>query len=321
MAYVNANYAFDMRSIDFSWYWENWYEGWNSENSYRMVDGRTFEDTSVINGYDGSIDYGLQYSGTMAFDDSGWATSGTVGVIVEFMWDQSWDPADPAWEATDVWWAIGDIGMSAVDLEMAIKTARVSDEYALIAAALSGDDEVNLSNEKDYFKSMGGNDLLFGWGGNDKLWGGIGDDDIFGQDGNDTLSGDAGIDGIVGGAGKDKLKGGGDADFFVFTDLMDSGNSAKSADIILDFKHRTDVIDVSLIDASDLLGGDEAFVWRGSKGISTDAAGEISSKKFNRPGSDNDYTMILFDMDGDKASEFQVKLTGLVTLSADDFVL
>ena len=88
-----------------------------------------------------------------------------------------------------------------------------------------------------------GNDIIRGLGGNDTLSGELGDDVMFGGDGNDTLKGRDGNDTMYGGAnddyleggngddifngglGIDTMKGGSGRDTFIFTSILDAGDT------------------------------------------------------------------------------------------------
>lgn len=90
---------------------------------------------------------------------------------------------------------------------------------------ITGDDEDNLIN---------------GRGGHDQLNGGDGDDDLFGETGNDTFYGGYGADTQTGGAGQDT---------FVFRHNTDSfWIAGKPADVIKDFQHGVDKIDLTEMD-------------------------------------------------------------------------
>jgi Ca2+-binding RTX toxin-like protein len=142
-----------------------------------------------------------------------------------------------------------------------------------------------------------------------------------GGSGNDTLSGGAGADTLVGGLGVDQLTGGAGADVFVFRTETDSANFAAIADVITDFVQGQDRIDLSAIDASSLIAGNDAFLWAGTAAIGTSTAGELRYQKYDNPGTDNDYTLIFGDTDSDTAAEFVIKLMGLYDLTANDFLL
>ncbi|MBL0371224.1 hypothetical protein JJB09_04210 [Rhizobium sp. KVB221] len=332
MATFNAYKSFDLQSIDMSWLVDNFYSRSVKESSNDIIDGITYEDKADIFANDGSSYLGLRYYGNMTFGTGLWETGGTVSLIVSVA-------TDSTLSFDEIVWSMGNVEISAIDLEAALLTPNTFDEHDLIRAALAGDDDVNLSDYMDIFDGMGGDDLINGGGGDDQLNGDDGDDTINGGSGNefidggsgndfvsgdvglDSLYGDSGQDIMLGGSGKDTMSGGEDNDEFRFTSQLDSGNKASTADIITDFKHRFDEIDVHEIDASVIRGGENAFIWRGTGAISTSTHGEIRFQKFNNAGSSNDYTMIYFDTDKDKASEFLIKLTGLEKLDAHDFIL
>jgi Ca2+-binding RTX toxin-like protein len=90
-----------------------------------------------------------------------------------------------------------------------------------------------------------GNDTLTGNAGDDSFVGGLGDDAI-----SDTLIGGAGVDTLTGGRGRDVMTGGAARDLFDFNIAADTGRTASTRDVIRDFTHLTDDIDVSTIDAN-----------------------------------------------------------------------
>ena len=90
-------------------------------------------------------------------------------------------------------------------------------------------------------------------------------------------------------------------------------------DVITDFRHLVDDIDLSGMDASSALFGNNAFAWRGTGAFGTGAGGELRYAKFDNAGTINDYTMVYGDRDSDTGSEFQIKLLGLIDLSLADF--
>lgn len=144
---------------------------------------------------------------------------------------------------------------------------------------------------------------------------------LIGLAGADTLDGLAGNDFIDGGLGADILTGGSGRDLFDFDSAKETGLTVATRDIITDFAHLRDRVDLSGIDASSLLGGNNAFTWRGTAGFSTDTGGELRFQKFDLAGSANDYTLVYGDTDGDRGAEFQIKLDGLLNLTAADFVV
>ena len=107
-----------------------------------------------------------------------------------------------------------------------------------------GNDAIDLSSDK--FKLTSGI-TINGGNGNDILWGNDGADILNGDTGNDKINGGAGNDIITGGLGKDTLTGGLGSDIFKFGSLADSSISASATDLITDFEHGSDKIDLSAI--------------------------------------------------------------------------
>jgi len=142
----------------------------------------------------------------------------------------------------------------------------------------------------------------------------IGNDLLIGTNGSDKINGLAGNDTLVGGLGVDNLTGGLGADIFKFNASNDTGITAKTRDVITDFKHSEgDKIDLSGIDVN--YGGqafDQAFKFIGSKSFSG-AAGEV---RFDSK------TAILYgNVNNDKVPDFAIQLNGVKSLIVDDFIL
>lgn len=117
-------------------------------------------------------------------------------------------------------WSLSDTSFSARALYLAGQTRSTKDDYKIIKQALSGNDTLKLSGEKD---------VAFGYGGKDKM---------FGQAGNDVLKGGNGNDRLDGGKGADKLAGGKGADKFVF-------KNGGGRDVVTDFQDDTDTLVLS----------------------------------------------------------------------------
>lgn len=147
-------------------------------------------------------------------------------------------------------------------------------------------------------------DLLAGDGGNNQLSGGFG---------NDTLRGGGGDDTLISSYGTDILRGGTGADTFRF-ELALFQDGANIRNVIADFAKGTDVIDLSSIDADRNTFGDQAFTFIGTAAFSG-TAGELRS--FQKGGD----TRFEIDVDGDGVLDLSITLIGLVTLTADDFIL
>ncbi|WP_395674989.1 calcium-binding protein [Inquilinus sp.] len=146
---------------------------------------------------------------------------------------------------------------------------------------------------------------------------------LSGSQGNDRLTGDAGAntlqgwnggDVLTGGTGKDTLTGGAGADRFAYGGTAESTVGA-NADRITDFtRAQNDRIDLSAIDASTALAGNQVFTFIGT-GVYTGVAGQL------RYAVAGGVTTIAGDVNGDKVSDFQIQLTGSIALLATDFIL
>lgn len=158
-----------------------------------------------------------------------------------------------------------------------------------------------------------GNDVLVGSGGEDILDGGLGNDDLHGGGQDDILIGGGGDDILLGSWGVDVLTGGTGADRFVF-ETGHTGEWMGNADIVTDFSQSEgDLIDLSALDA--VTGGaDNAFTFIGSAAF-TNTAGELRFYQVNGN------TFVAGAINGDGISDFQVRLDGLIDLTAADFVL
>ncbi|MGL4960309.1 MAG: calcium-binding protein [Inquilinus sp.] len=140
------------------------------------------------------------------------------------------------------------------------------------------------------------------------------DDSIIGTTGANVLQGWNGNDILLGGRGADTLTGGAGADRFQYFGAIHSLTGA-GADRITDFSHaQGDRIDLSPMDASTTVAGNQAFSFIGA-GLYTGVAGQL---RYSVVGG---VTTIAGDINGDKASDFHIQLTGAVNLVAGDFVL
>ncbi|MEZ5926132.1 MAG: hypothetical protein R3D57_17315 [Hyphomicrobiaceae bacterium] len=143
---------------------------------------------------------------------------------------------------------------------------------------------------------------------------------LSGSLGNDTMLGLGGNDTLVGGRGRDVMTGGSGKDIFDFNSLKEMGKTASTRDVIRDFAHLSDDIDLKTLDASTKAGGNQAFTFIGTQKFHK-VAGELHYVKINAAGTANDKTIVEGDTNGDGRADFQIELTGLKTLSAADFVL
>lgn len=176
-------------------------------------------------------------------------------------------------------------GLYATEISDAAKTASVSDDQAVFRSLLSGSDV------------------------------------LIGGSRSDVINGYAGNDEITGNASRDTLTGGPGYDDFNFRFSSDS-KTGSGRDRITDFKHGVDDIDVSVIDADGSVSGNGSFTFLATKGASfSNTRGELRWLQYDFAGTTSDKTLVEGDTNGDAIADFQIELTGLVTLSAGDFIL
>jgi Ca2+-binding RTX toxin-like protein len=156
---------------------------------------------------------------------------------------------------------------------------------------------------------------LLGGDGDDIIYGAkdvvAGKSWLYGQDGNDRLYGNAGADKLGPGHGIDSMTGGGGRDIFDIN-TGDSGIGRGRRDVITDFGG-DDTIDLVSMDAHLGRAGNQAFSFIGSKAFT--AAGQL------RFSFDGGRTVIQGSIDGDRAPEFEIELTGRHALGIGDFLL
>ncbi|MBY3171038.1 choice-of-anchor Q domain-containing protein [Rhizobium laguerreae] len=156
----------------------------------------------------------------------------------------------------------------------------------------------------------------------DVLTGGNGGSNVLnGGAGADKLDGGAGGDIIIGGAGRDIMTGGISADTFVFKAPTEAG-SGSNRDVITDFQHGVDKIDIAAIDANGSGLGNGTFHFQAQENALFDhKAGALAWHYDDQAGSANDATVIQGDLNGDGVHDFEVQLKGLVHVGAGDFLL
>lgn len=179
---------------------------------------------------------------------------------------------------------------------------------------VSGIENVIGSNYKDILTGNTTANLLIGGNGADKLLGGLGNDKLYGGAGNDTIQGGDGSDVIFGGDGKDSMTGNAGSDIFYFDEVYDSAASA-SRDVITDFVHGTDKINLRYIDAKPLVDGEQAFTFSSGAGF-TDFTSIGTGKLYY----DTTSHILYGNNDGDVLADFSIQFNA-VSLSASDFVL
>ena len=130
--------------------------------------------------------------------------------------------------------------------------------------------------------------------------------------GNETLNGGNGNDVLVGGTGADVLTGGAGADVFRFSALADSTVAVGGRDTIMDFVSG-DKIDLHLVDANASLPGDQAFSFIGANAFS----GTAGQLRYALSGGN---TLITGDVNGNKAADFSILVSGAHAFSGSEFV-
>ncbi|MFO1046847.1 MAG: hypothetical protein U1E52_02965 [Geminicoccaceae bacterium] len=248
--------------------------------------------------------------------------------------------------------SLPDIG--SVEINHALSTTASANNDLLTGTAARN--AINGLTGNDYLKGLGGSDTLHGNDGGDLLDGGAGNDKLYGDAGIDlvfyggatkvtvdlSLAADKAtrgsevdalynVEGAIGssaadifkgneynnyfqgGGGKDTATGGAGRDLYDFNAVADSKAGASTRDVITDFAHLTDKIDVMGLDADGTVAGNQAFHWVGTAALT--GPGEIGY--FTSGGN----TIIRASTDADAASELEIQLTGIRTLSAVDFYL
>jgi serralysin len=103
--------------------------------------------------------------------------------------------------------------------------------------------------------------------------------------------------------------------------VSEIGKQAGHRDVIVDFSHGSDRIDLRSIDASTSRGS-QAFNFVVSEDSTfSGAKGELIWDMRNHAGTANDKTIIMGDTNGDKVADFRIELTGLHAMQANDFFL
>ncbi len=138
---------------------------------------------------------------------------------------------------------------------------------------------------------------------------------LTGGNGNDVLSGLDGKDTLVGGLGRDRMTGGSGIDLFRYVSAADTGTAANTRDVISDFAHLVDEIDLSALDASTRAMGNNAFKWIAGANFHG-VAGELHLR-FVGPST----TLIEGDRNGDARVDFVIELTGRETVTLADLIL
>ena len=129
----------------------------------------------------------------------------------------------------------------------------------------------------------------------------------------DTFRGDAAANLFQGGLGKDTASGGAGRDLYDLNAVAESGVGTANRDVITDFAHLADKLDLMGIDADATIAGNQAFRFVGTAALT--GAGQAGF--FTSGGN----TIVRGSTDADAASEFEIQLNGIVALTAQDFYL
>jgi Ca2+-binding RTX toxin-like protein len=156
--------------------------------------------------------------------------------------------------------------------------------------------DVGLYNEIEVLQGIGNADI--------QLVGSLDDNRIIGNDGNNV---------IFGSYGKDTVTGGGGADLFAWNSIDEMGHSNFDPEIVTDFQPHFDLLGLSLIDANEMVAGDQAFTF-------------IDTAAFTAPGQINWFTngtdtFIQLNTNSDLTQDAIIQVLGVHTVDAGWFVL
>jgi VCBS repeat-containing protein len=174
-------------------------------------------------------------------------------------------------------------GYAQGDVLMAIENLTGSDFNDTLRGD-NGNNEIRGGNGTDILSGNGGDDIIIGGNDNDIITGGTGNDILNGGSGSDTLNGVAGQDTLTGGTGIDN---------FLFNYLTDS-TSTDGIDIITDFEDGIDKIN---------------FFYLANSGAVTG----FSDLTISNDGTDTTVAI--------NATDFEIKLSGVLALDSSDFIL
>ncbi len=166
------------------------------------------------------------------------------------------------------------------------------------------------SSIADVLWGLSSSETLYGGAGGDTISGNSGNDKLFGGSSSDFLYGGSSSDTLNGGTSQDYLFGGSSADTFDFDSASESKVGVTLRDNIGDFSTGSDKIDLTTIDASTALSGNQAFKYIGSQSFHG-VAGELSMQS----------GVIRGDLNGDRVADFEIIVTGASTLASGDFLL
>lgn len=279
------------------------------QGTYRATDAIAFWDIGA--NVSEADNFALFMGDNLRLDGQGQAVAGTVTGLMQYM----------TIDNAGFGMVLLGTSVSAISVNRAALSDSTADDRALLKQMFAGADRITGSAEADYAYGWTGNDKLYGNAGNDTLMGdagndvvrgGTGVDRLYGGMGNDTLYGDTEADQLIGGRGTDIMYGGADRarDVFVFTSPLDSPNST-ARDVIHNFIRNTDDISLSAIDANTATSGNQTFAWGGK------TAGANAVWYATAGGN----ATVFADVNGDRLADLSVRLVGVTSLTASDFIL
>ena len=142
---------------------------------------------------------------------------------------------------------------------------------------------------------------------------------VIGTNFNDTLGGSSSADVLIGANGKDTLTGNAGADKLTYRAPAESLVGA-NRDVVTDFEVGTDKIDLSAMDAKTQVGfsGDQEFTFVENLSPAINPGVQANSITWYQTGGN---TIVQGDVNGDTTADFEIQLTGLKALTANDFSL
>jgi Ca2+-binding RTX toxin-like protein len=151
----------------------------------------------------------------------------------------------------------------------------------------------------------------------ERATGGGGDDFIAGTSAANLLSGNSGNDVLYGDLGADRFQDNNGDDTYVYLTTKDSGMTEATRDVISFFAGAGggDKIDLHGIDADTKTKDNQDFTWLNDNVNFTKVAGELRAV-FR--GND---TVVQGDVNGDGRADFEITVTGIQFLNANDFVV
>lgn len=194
MAYLNAQYAFDISLFNLNWFVKYYDSDFLLEDLFNP-----WQDTYIVNTTQNDSLY--LYGSEFGESSGGGLVTGTVEAASEWFWNTNIGEFVQAYSLTGLMAPANDVWAAA-------QTETRADDKGLLTEMLSGNDFFNMSAFDDNMRGYGGNDEIRGFDGDDVLKGDMGADKLFGGNDDDLLVGGMGKDLLVGGSGEDVLRGG-----------------------------------------------------------------------------------------------------------------